>query len=65
MSLPKWIETTLPHPYRNELIEALKIAWEALEELKNIRYESRAKETCDDNDYPARDAMRRIEELGR
>lgn len=72
-NLPKWIkqkELQCPHCGQNlnlpaRTTEAFSIAWEALEELKNIRYESRAKDFVEDSDYPAKNAMRRIEELGK
>lgn len=64
-NLPEWIDENRTDGAYVDLVEnALKIAWEALEELKNIRYESRARDTVDETDYPAREALRRIRELG-
>jgi hypothetical protein len=68
MSFPKWVDPidySQINPYVHKLTQALSIAWEALEELKNIRYELRSKDFIEDSDYPAKEAMRRIEEIGK
>ena len=68
MSLPKWINKTKPFDTHDDgllILEALKIAWEALADVKTIRpHES--------NHVPPRlcsnclitDALRRIDALG-
>lgn len=71
MSLPKWTER-FKHTASDtaeQLYEALSIAWEALEE--NVEFnmrdaegpELRAQNEC--NYRRSKDAMRRIEELGK
>lgn len=61
MSLPKWIDDS-DTPL--EIREAFAIAWEALEHLKDIRYESRVKDFCEESDYPAKVALNKIKEMG-
>lgn len=57
-ALPEWIKNQYPHPYRETLIEALSIAWGALEKIKDVT-------TAIDKTLRAKESMRRIAALGK
>lgn len=65
--LPKWFEedkgTSQDIPYINRLEEALSVAWEALEEIRNIG--KPFKDGYKTSDTIVRETMRRIEEVGK